>query len=109
MRNLILVGHPDLSQASLANRTIVACLKNQLPDAEIVDLTKTNPDFKIDVPTEQERLKQAQNIVFQFPLYWYSLPAILKAYLDTVFTHGFAHGSTAVLGCKNLIPQTPPD
>lgn len=52
---------------------------------------------------EQEALLKAQTIVFEFPFYWYFAPAILKQYLDTVFTYGFAYGSTAKLGGKNLI------
>ncbi|WP_336082535.1 NAD(P)H-dependent oxidoreductase [Nocardia sp. SSK8] len=45
-----------------------------------------------DVAAEQEKLAWAQLIVFQFPLWWYSMPAILKGWVDRVFTAHFAYG-----------------
>ena len=32
-------------------------------------------------------------VVFQFPLFWYSTPAILKEWQDLVLEHGWAYGS----------------
>ncbi|MFB7941026.1 NAD(P)H-dependent oxidoreductase [Streptomyces sp. NPDC004779] len=45
-----------------------------------------------DVLAEQEKLLWADTIVFQFPLWWYTMPAILKGWVDRVFTHRFAYG-----------------
>lgn len=45
-----------------------------------------------DVVAEQEKLAWADAIVFQFPLWWYGLPAILKGWFDRVFVRGFAYG-----------------
>ncbi|TFI41750.1 flavodoxin family protein [Rhodococcus sp. 1R11] len=45
-----------------------------------------------DVRTEQEKLLWADTIIFQFPLWWYSMPAILKGWVDRVFTYHFAYG-----------------
>ncbi|WP_030220878.1 NAD(P)H-dependent oxidoreductase [Streptomyces bikiniensis] len=45
-----------------------------------------------DVLAEQEKLLWADAIVFQFPLWWYTMPAILKGWVDRVFTHRFAYG-----------------
>ncbi|MFI7349195.1 NAD(P)H-dependent oxidoreductase [Streptomyces sp. NPDC049936] len=45
-----------------------------------------------DVRAEQEKLLWADTIVFQFPLWWYSMPAILKGWVDRVFTFRFAYG-----------------
>ena len=45
-----------------------------------------------DVLAEQEKLLWADTIVFQFPLWWYSMPAILKGWVDRVFTFRFAYG-----------------
>ncbi|XP_055964512.1 ribosyldihydronicotinamide dehydrogenase [quinone]-like [Sorex fumeus] len=43
-----------------------------------------------DIMAEQEKLLEADLVIFQFPLYWYSLPAILKGWMDRVFCQGFA-------------------
>jgi len=45
-----------------------------------------------DIRAEQEKLKRADLLIFQFPLYWFNLPAILKGWVDRVFSAGFAYG-----------------
>ncbi|MFI0980173.1 NAD(P)H-dependent oxidoreductase [Streptomyces sp. NPDC021093] len=45
-----------------------------------------------DVVAEQEKLLWADTVIFQFPLWWYTMPAILKGWVDRVFTHRFAYG-----------------
>jgi putative NADPH-quinone reductase len=42
----------------------------------------------------QRGLRKADSVVFQFPFYWYSVPGILKEWMDQVLTYGFAYGST---------------
>ncbi|MFB6891642.1 NAD(P)H-dependent oxidoreductase [Kitasatospora sp. NPDC056327] len=45
-----------------------------------------------ELAAEQEKLRWADAVVFQFPLWWFSVPAILKGWIDRVLTYGFAHG-----------------
>ena len=45
-----------------------------------------------DVAAEQEKVLWSDAIVLQFPMWWFSLPAILKGWVDRVFTNGFAYG-----------------
>ncbi len=45
-----------------------------------------------DVVAEQEKLKWADAVIFQFPLWWFSMPAILKGWFDRVYAYGFAYG-----------------
>ncbi|MGW2049844.1 NAD(P)H-dependent oxidoreductase [Streptomyces sp. NPDC001858] len=45
-----------------------------------------------DVLAEQQKLLWADAIIFQFPLWWYTMPAILKGWVDRVFIHRFAYG-----------------
>nr|WP_221377640.1 NAD(P)H-dependent oxidoreductase [Actinoplanes polyasparticus] len=45
-----------------------------------------------DIVAEQQKLLWADAVVFQFPLWWYTMPAILKGWVDRVFTAQFAHG-----------------
>lgn len=42
-----------------------------------------------DVRLEQQKLLGVDLVVFQFPLWWYSVPAILKGWFDRVFASGF--------------------
>ncbi|EOP73902.1 NAD(P)H-dependent oxidoreductase [Bacillus cereus] len=52
--------------------------------------TKTN-NFSADIQAEQEKLLWADFVIFQFPLWWYSTPAILKGWFDRVFASGFIY------------------
>jgi NAD(P)H dehydrogenase (quinone) len=45
-----------------------------------------------DVAAEQEKLRWADLVIFQFPLWWFSVPAILKGWFERVYAYGFAYG-----------------
>jgi NAD(P)H dehydrogenase (quinone) len=45
-----------------------------------------------DIQAEQAKLRWADTLVVQFPLWWYGMPAILKGWFDRVFVKGFAYG-----------------
>jgi len=45
-----------------------------------------------DVKAEMKKLLWADAVIFQFPLWWFSMPAILKGWIDRVFAFGFAYG-----------------
>jgi putative NADPH-quinone reductase len=93
MKTLVVLAHPDLKGRSLANRIIVDGIRS-LPHVTIKDLYRESPSFRFAVEVEQEALLNADSIIFQFPFYWYSVPGILKEWMDQVLTHGFAYGST---------------
>ena len=61
------------------------------------------PDFKIDVKTEQEKLKKAEIIVLQFPVFWYSYPSLMHKWMEDVFVFGFSHGTGKALNGKTLV------
>lgn len=45
-----------------------------------------------DVEAEQKKLLWADTVILQFPLWWFSMPAILKGWVDRVYSCGFAYG-----------------
>jgi NAD(P)H dehydrogenase (quinone) len=45
-----------------------------------------------EIEAEQIKLLWADAVIFQFPLWWFSLPAILKGWVERVFAFGFAYG-----------------
>lgn len=47
-----------------------------------------------DITAEQDKLRRADAIVLQFPLWWLGPPAILKGWLDRVLVNGFGFGVT---------------
>ncbi|KAH0619740.1 hypothetical protein JD844_000684 [Phrynosoma platyrhinos] len=44
-----------------------------------------------DIVEEQKKLAAADLVIFQFPMQWFGLPAILKGWYDRVLTSGFAY------------------
>jgi NAD(P)H dehydrogenase (quinone) len=46
-----------------------------------------------DIKAEIEKIAWCDLMILQFPLYWFSLPAMLKGWIDRVFVPGFAFGS----------------
>ena len=44
-----------------------------------------------DIGAEQEHVKWAEVITFVYPVWWTSMPAMLKGYVDRVFSYGFAY------------------
>lgn len=47
-----------------------------------------------DIGKEQEDVKWADILFFIFPVWWYSMPAMLKGWIDRVFSFGFAYHMT---------------
>ncbi len=45
-----------------------------------------------DIASEQQKLQAADAVIFQFPLWWFGMPAILKGWIDRVFAYGLAYG-----------------
>ncbi|MAN29406.1 MULTISPECIES: NAD(P)H-dependent oxidoreductase [Mesonia] len=102
---LIILGHPNYKN-SFANKTVIEELKKSDLDLEIRDLQKLYPDYNIHIQAEQEALLRHQTIVFQYPFYWYNMPAILKHWFDEVFAYQFAYGSEGdKLKGKNFVPS----
>ena len=48
--------------------------------------------FSDDIKVEMDKLIWADVVIFNFPLWWFSVPAILKGWVDRVFAMGFAYG-----------------
>ena len=89
---LVILAHPDFAQ-SVANKAVIGHLTRSGLDVEIRDIAALYPDYRINAAAEQQALLHHQTVVFQYPLYWYNMPAILKQYFDSVFTYGFAYGT----------------
>jgi len=100
MKNKILIlyahEHHDNSQI---NRPMVDAVRN-MDGITFVDLYREYPDFNIDQIRETERLFEHDIIIFQFPMHWYSTPAILKEYQDKIILaeHAYSPKGKAFVG-----------
>lgn len=52
----------------------------------------SNGTQRPDVAAEQAKLRAADAVVFQFPLWWFGMPAIMKGWIERVFAYGLAYG-----------------
>ena len=95
---LVLLAHSRIA-GSRANRV----LADAVSDMEGVaprDLYALYPDFYIDIAAEQKLLLEADVLVLQHPMHWYSCPPLLKEWIDRVLERGWSHGpgGTALAG-----------
>jgi glutathione-regulated potassium-efflux system ancillary protein KefG len=96
--SLVLLAHPNLP-GSRVNAALAEAIRGA-DGVTVHNLYAAYPDHRIDVAREQELLGEHDTIVFQFPFYWYSVPPLLKQWLDEVLLFGFAYGpeGTALRG-----------
>lgn len=93
MKTLVLVGHPDLPH-SIVNKRWLQELKRYPELYTIHDLYTTYPTKVFDIAAEQALIEAYDHLVFQFPIYWFNCPPLIKKYLDDILTHGWAYGRT---------------
>jgi glutathione-regulated potassium-efflux system ancillary protein KefG len=103
---LLVLAHPALERSRANQRMLLAA--REVVGLTLHDLYEVYPDFTIDIRAEQKRLIDHSVIGLQFPLYWYSTPALLKEWLDLVWMHGFAYGQggTALEGKRLFVACT---
>src|SRR5262249_14360253 len=98
---LVLLDHPDLARSRI--NAALADAVRELPGVTLHDLHAEYPDRVIDVPREQRVVAAHSLIVFQFPFHWYSVPSLLKQWMDEVLLRGFAYdGGMPLLTGKTL-------
>lgn len=90
MKILVNLFHPNLNH-SRVNRVWAQHLAKQ-PDITVRDIHALYPDGRIDIAAEQQALLDHDRLVFQHPFYWYSVPPLMKQWLDEVLTYGWAYG-----------------
>lgn len=92
---LVLVFAHPYPDRSRANQRLLDAVRD-LDGVEVRSLYDSYPDFDIDVPAEQAALEKASIVVWQHPIYWYSVPGLLKHWFDKVLVRGFAYGDGGV-------------
>jgi glutathione-regulated potassium-efflux system ancillary protein KefF len=94
----VLAAHPNWRE-SRVNRQLME-LARSVPGVQVQDLYGRYPDYDIDVPAEQANAQAAQLLVLLHPVQWYSMPPLMKLWLDDVLRYGWAYGQggTALQG-----------
>jgi glutathione-regulated potassium-efflux system ancillary protein KefG len=90
-RTLVVVAHPDLAASRITAQLADAI--RDLDGVTVRELSSADPDRHVDAGREQNLLREHDTIVLQFPWHWYSVPGVLKEWMDQVLTYGFAYGA----------------
>ncbi|MBC2857290.1 NAD(P)H-dependent oxidoreductase [Cetobacterium sp. 2A] len=90
MKITVIVTHPNIKESLVNKRWIEELKKNENITVRFLD--ELYPDGKIDIKKEQEYLEKSERIVFQYPFYWYNMPALMREYFDKVLEFGWAYG-----------------
>lgn len=107
MRHLIIYAHPNENSLNhhLLN-TVIETLQFRNEEVVVRDLYTLGFDPVLslddmqgqrmgkvsdDVKAEQEYISWAEQITFIYPIWWTGLPAMMKGYIDRVFSYGFAY------------------
>jgi len=122
MKALIVIGHHDPQSLTHALAGQIAeGLASAGHASEIGDLAHEgfDPRFSFadhavhrrlaappaDVLREQARIERSDTLVLVYPIYWWSLPALLKGWVERVFSNGWAfeyEGGTTVKKLRGM-------
>lgn len=114
MKTLLVVSHPrrDSLTAAVAEE-FARTLRSNGHSVELADLfsERFDPVLGIDdepdwddyhkqyspaVIAEMRRIERNEAVVMIFPVYWWSMPALLKGWIDRVWNHGWAYGNAKI-------------
>jgi len=107
MKNLIIYAHPNPASLNhFFKQTVLESLEKSGQEVIVRDLNEINfnPALSLedmrgqrmgqvadDVQTEQDFITWSDRIIFIYPIWWTGMPAIMKGYIDRVFSYGFAY------------------
>lgn len=110
MKNLIIYSHPSEKSFNHAVlEKVIETLKSKNEEFKVIDLYRENfnpvldindfakisqNDYSEDVKKYQSEIKNASRLIFIYPTWWWSYPAVLKGFIDRVFSYGFAYRYT---------------
>jgi NAD(P)H dehydrogenase (quinone) len=124
MHALVVVAHPDPNSLSHA---VAQALADGVSGAghtvEIADLAREgfDPRFSLndlavhrreiaqpaDIAAEQARIDRADALVLVYPIYWWSMPALMKGWIDRVFANGWAYDEGPDLNTVRKLQHLP--
>lgn len=112
MKILIVIAHPRVDsvthQAAEAFAVAAKAAGHQIEFADLVaegfdpvvrhedepDWSDPKKVYSQEVQTEMARINRNDATVMFFPVWWWSIPAVLKGWIDRVWNYGFAYGGS---------------
>ncbi|MER3125380.1 NAD(P)H-dependent oxidoreductase [Bacillus pumilus] len=118
MNHLIIFAHPQQSLNQTLLDLVVSTLLNNGHQVTVRDVYALDfsPELSISekaaikrghvpaaIQIEQKLIQQADVLTFIFPIWWTGLPAMLKGYVERVFSEGFAYQINEHGAIENLL------
>jgi glutathione-regulated potassium-efflux system ancillary protein KefF len=88
----VLAAHPNWRESRVTRQLFDEA--RGVPGVQLQDLYGRYPDYDIDVAAEQANAEAADLLVLLHPIQWYSMPALMKLWLDEVLRYGWAYGQS---------------
>lgn len=113
MANLFIFGHPDLASDSFMHVEILATVQEQLQPGDIIWLLNDKQEYPLsslggkilsvpfDIPLIQGEMEKYAGVVLIFPYHWYSVPYLLKRFIDEVLTYDWSYAPSGKMALKN--------
>ncbi|MDT3424816.1 modulator of drug activity B [Paenibacillus forsythiae] len=88
MKNILIInGHQKYGSAEgKLNRTLADRMVSLLSEKNNVQTTTLQSGYSIK--EEQQKFLWADVVIYQTPIYWFSVPGLLKTYMDEVYEYG---------------------
>ena len=106
MNILVINGHPDKeSYCQAIFQTIVESIDSKRHELEVINLNEEEFDpvlrygyrqrmeDDLFILRSQELIQWADHLIFVYPIWWSSMPSLLKGWIDRVFTPGIAYSA----------------
>lgn len=102
---LVINGHPDAQSycTSLAKAYTEGVQENSKAQVRNIDLSSISFELNLqygyrkrtelenELLQAQEMIRWADHLIFVYPIWWGSMPAVLKGFIDRIFLPGFAY------------------
>jgi len=93
IHTVVILDHPAL-ETSRVNASLLRSITGT-EGIQVRDLAAFYPDGVIDIAAEQQVLEGVDHVVLQYPTHWYTVPGLMKSWLDNVLARGWAYGTGA--------------
>ena len=106
MKILVINGHPDKeSYCQAIFQTIVENIDSARHELEVINLNEEDFDPVLRygyrkrmeedsfILRSQELIQWADHLIFVYPIWWSSMPSLMKGWIDRVFTPGIAYSA----------------
>ena len=93
---LVIAAHPQLENSRITRALLKALAQADPARVAVRSLYTLYPDYFIDIPAEQAALQAAKLVVWLHPVQWYSMPPLMKLWLDETLAFGWAYGPGGV-------------